>query len=120
MKESDNYESDLWILNLFKNYYDPCPYYSDLDLLNEDWSKHSFTGVYINPPYSNVTPWIKKAIETKNNHPRLNVVMLLKHDTSTKWFSMLHEHGAKFLMIQGRLKFQTKKAAPFPSVLVVL
>ena len=116
----DDYRTDEWLIDLFDYYYDPCPYQSDEDLLNEPWHKHAFSGVFINPPYSKPMPWIKKAIQTKIDHPELNVVMLLKHDSSTKWFRLLHENGAHFLMIQGRLKFNTNKAAPFPSVLVIL
>ena len=119
-KESDNYQTDEWLMELFKYYYDPCPYKTDLNLLNEDWSKHAFTGVFVNPPYSNPLPWVEKAIQTKLDHPRLNVVMLLKHDSSTKWFRLLQESGAHFLFPYGRLRFRSKRAAPFPSVLVIL
>ena len=46
--------------------------------------------------------------------------MLLKADTSTKWFSLLQNNNAKFLWINGRLKFNTDVSAPFPSMLVIL
>jgi hypothetical protein len=117
---SDDYPTDEWLMKLFEFYYDPCPLNCDVDLLNEPWHKHAFSGVYVNPPYSNPLPWVKKAIETKRNYPDLNVVMLLKHDSSTKWFRMLQEHGSHFLFPYGRLKFNTGKSAPFPSVLVIL
>jgi hypothetical protein len=48
------------------------------------------------------------------------IVLLLKVDTSTKWFMELQNAGAKFLWINGRLKYNTGKPAPFPSMLVVL
>jgi len=120
MKESDHYETDYWLHKLFEFYYDPCPYRYDEDLLNEPWHKHAYSGVYVNPPYSNPLPWVQKAIQTKKDYPKLNVVMLLKNDSSTKWYKLLHEHGSHFLMINGRLKYKTGKSAPFPSVLVVL
>ncbi len=119
-KNSDNYRTDKWLIDLFRSYYDPCPFKSDRDLLNENWAEHTKIGVYVNPPYSNPKPWIIKAIQTKKTDQNLNVVMLLKHDSSTEWFRLLHEHGAQFLMINGRLKFNTGKSAPFPSVLVIL
>ena len=90
---------------------------------------YQYPGIYINPPYSNVTPWIDKAIRTHEEHKAVGygipIVMLLKHDSSTKWFAKLQEAGARFLMIQGRLNFKSPNAvkdscSPFPSVLAVL
>jgi hypothetical protein len=113
---SDNFRTDKWILEMFRDFFDPCPFNPDyvLDGLTDvDWPER----VFINPPYSNVTPWIDKAI----NHARRGglVVMLLKHDSSTKWFAKIHEFGADILMCRGRLKHQLKDIAPFPSILVV-
>lgn len=118
---SDDYKTDKWILNLFNNYYDPCPYKTKykIPLDMQKWGKYH-SQVYVNPPYSNPLPWVRKAIQEKSEYPGMVIVMLLKHDSSTKWYAELVEAGAKFLMIQGRLKFQTGKSAPFPSVLVVL
>jgi len=118
---SDNYETDEWLIDLFdrKMWYDPCPLHgiTSSDGLKGRWPKWTF----VNPPYSNPKPWVEKAIRhVKYSDDPATVVMLLKHDSSTEWYRLLHEAGAKFLMIQGRLKFRTKKPAPFPSVLVVL
>jgi len=44
--------------------------------------------------------------------------MLLKHDSSTEWYRLIHESGGYILMINKRLKHQTGKVAPFPSILV--
>ena len=48
------------------------------------------------------------------------IVMLLKHDTSTEWYRLLHEAGARFLLVNGRLRHGTGRSAAFPSVLAVL
>ena len=45
--------------------------------------KSSF--VYVNPPYSDPMPWIKKATEAK--YDGLGTVMLLNADTSVGWFA---------------------------------
>ena len=83
--------------------------------------------MYVNPPYSNPLPWVEKAIYEIDKYPDSTIVMLLKHDSSTRWFRMLHEAGATFLMFQGRLDFDSPdglgivgSCASFPSVLVVL
>lgn len=119
----DNYPTDSWILDLFEGWLDPCP----LDpLFKEDGLECVWglqvpfgKGVFVNPPYSDPLPWVEKAIQ-ENKANNITIVMLLKHDSSTKWYRLLHEAGAHFLMFQGRLKHGTGRSAPFPSVLVVL
>ena len=110
----DNWKTDDWIQDIFAGWFDPCPYDPawEIDGLKIDWPDQR---VFINPPYSNVRPWIEKAIA----HP-YPVVLLLKHDSSTKWYSLLHEAGAKFLLVNGRLKHQTGAACSFPSMLAVI
>tara|TARA_Y100000004_G_scaffold61526_1_gene68871 strand:- start:1624 stop:2010 length:387 start_codon:yes stop_codon:yes gene_type:complete len=112
----DSFRSDKWLLDVFNGWFDPCPYdpeYS-IDGLTLDWQNYT----YVNPPYSNPLPWVKKAIQ--ESRAGKTVVMLLKHDSSTKWWQLLHEANAKFLPIIGRLKYQTGRACAFPSILVVL
>jgi hypothetical protein len=117
---TDSYHTDAWILDLFEGWFDPCPFNpgykngKDLDGLTISWGEKTFC----NPPYSNPLPWVKKAI--RESREGKTVVMLLKHDSSTKWYQCLHEAGARMMMIQGRLKHQTSKPAAFPSLLVVL
>ena len=136
---SDDYRTDQWILDLFPNFFDPCPY-KGIHLkdngLHMSWNYADYDGVFVNPPYSNPKVWVEKAILEQhkankfsncNIYPddyfqgsALTIVMLLKHDTSTEWYRLLHEAGAKFLLVNGRLKHQTAKACAFPSVLAVL
>lgn len=133
MKDSDNWETPRWLMNMFHNWYDPCPYggyNSNRDNLEGEWDvMDDYPGIYINPPYSDVMPWVDKAIRTHKKYDlllvRKPIVLLLKHDSSTKWFAKLQEAGARFLMIQGRLNFKSPNAikhscSPFPSVLAVL
>ena len=138
-RSSDNYPTDQWILDLFPNYFDPCPLNYDFDIENDQdglaisWNYADYDGVFVNPPYSDPKAWVEKAIfEYKKARSQsycpddgfdgsaLNIVMLLKHDSSTRAYKLLHEMGANFLMVQGRLKHGTKNSASFPSVLVVL
>lgn len=112
---NDSYPSDDWILDIF-DWFDPCPLAENpvKDGLNMEWEEKTF----VNPPYSNPLPWVEKAIE-ENKKGKL-IVLLLKHDSSTKWFSKLQEAGAKFLWVNGRLKHGTKSPAPFPSLFAIL
>ncbi len=108
-----------WILKgIFRGWYDPCPLSQGLverDGLKSDWMGDR---IFLNPPYSKPLPWIEKAIAEHKKGK--TIALLVKHDSSTKWWAMLHETGAYFLPIMGRLTFDGKKAAPFPSVLVIL
>jgi len=116
---NDNYPTDNWIKSMFDPimWFDPCPLDPNyfVDGLDREWD---YDRIYINPPYSNPLPWVRRAIEQARKGSI--VVLLLKHDSSTKWYRELHEAGARFLMVQGRLKHGTGKTAPFPSILAVL
>ena len=132
-QQNDSWHTDKWILDMFPIspsyvvcarfadlWFDPCPYIENFDAnehrdgLKIDWLPRTF----VNPPYSNPLPWVEKAIdENKKGHI---IVMLLIHDTSTRWYAKLHEAGARFMSIQGRLKYGSGKACAFPSVLVTL
>ena len=126
---NDEYATPDWIKNgLFAGWFDPCPLYAysngtKVDGLKIEWWTDK---IFINPPYSRPLPWVEKAIaESKKGK---TVALLVKHDSSTIWLAKLHEAGAHFLPIMGRLQFVTEKgrrkrrkaAAPFPSVLVIL
>lgn len=115
-KMNDNYATDNRIMELFDTWFDPCPL-MDTPLVNGlliDWKDRT----YVNPPYSKPEVWVDKAI-AENKRGKL-IVMLLRMDTSTKWFKKLQEHGAVFLWINGRLRFNNLKPANFPSMLVIL
>ncbi len=117
-KSNDEYATPAWIKDgLFSGWFDPCPLTKGLvsfDGLTSDWKDKTF----VNPPYSKPAPWIDKAIA--ENKKGKTIALLVKHDTSTIWWSKLHEAGAEFLAVIGRLHFNGSGAAPFPSVLVML
>lgn len=114
---NDNYATDSRIMEVFDNWFDPCPLNPnpEVDGLQIEWKDKT----YCNPPYSKPHLWIDKAIE--ENKKGKTIVMLLRMDTSTKWFKRLQEANATFLWVNGRLRFgNTNKPANFPSMLVIL
>ena len=118
-KGNDEYSTPSWIKDgLFAGWFDPCPLghgLAEKDGLNSEWAGDR---IFVNPPYSRPLPWIEKAImESKKGK---TVALLVKHDSSTRWWAKLHEAGAHFLPLLGRLHFNGGAAAPFPSVLVIL
>lgn len=116
----DSYHTDPWLMRIFDHWFDPCPFNPNFDAsrdrdgLEIPWAWKTF----VNPPYSNPKPWVAKAIE--EHQMGKTIVMLLKHDSSTQWYAMLKQAGARFLMVEGRLRYGTAKPAAFPSVLAVL
>jgi len=126
---SNDYPTDSWILDIFSPalWFDPCP----LGALNNPskpdglevrwWNKRR---IYCNPPYSEPHLWVDKALnelfEANMNGRKYTCVMLLKHDSSTQWFRKLHEAGAYFLLVSGRLSFQTGTPCAFPSLIAVI
>lgn len=113
---NDNYATDNRLMELFNDWFDPCPLNENplINGLNIEWKDKT----YVNPPYSKPLVWVEKAIE--ENKKGKTIVMLLRMDTSTKWFKELQEAGALFLWINGRLRFNNLKPANFPSMLVIL
>ena len=137
-KESDEYETPLWLFNKLDNYFgftlDPAAshlshmtehYFTiDDDGLSKPWDNES---VFINPPYSKIGTWVDAAAERFLNSGT-EVVMLVPARTETKYF-----HGSIWpvahyvLFLEGRLKFINKvkenglkpSSAPFPSVVVM-
>lgn len=110
---TDDYATPTHIKRLFKGWFDPCPLEPSCDGLEIPWGERTF----VNPPYSNPAPWVEKAIaEAKDGK---TVVMLLRVDTSTKWFARLVQADAEMLWFSRRLHF-SKGPANFASMLVVL
>jgi hypothetical protein len=94
---------------------DPCPLggVALADGLARPWG----TRVFMNPPYSNPTPWVKKAYEESLNGKL--VVGLLRGDTSTRWFHDWCWKKGEFIPLKGRIKFDGLHPAPFSSILVI-
>jgi len=79
-------------------------YLTELDnALNCEWV--SYGPVWVNPPYSDITPWVRKADEQcrRQGQP---VVMLVPADISTGWFSLAMESVDEVrLFTGGRVQF---------------
>ena len=80
--------------------------------------------IWCNPPYSDVRPWVSKAIENKIKG--FGTVMLLKNDTSTKWFKdIVNNANEVVFVVGGRIQFLppdntvTKSSNNFSSVFAI-
>ncbi len=86
-----------------------------IDGLTQRWEGE----VWCNPPYGReISLWIDKAI---HEIPHVgNIVMLVPARTDTKWFQKLIKNAQLAVFIQGRLSFNGRGPAPFPSVVAIL
>lgn len=124
-KKSDNWQTPPALyaeLNKeFQFDYDPCPLRPEKDGLTTQWGKRCF----VNPPYSQVKEFLKKAwkeIELGNTEI---AVFLTFSNTDTGWFHEYIYHKAEIRFIKGRLKFlnedgKTINSAMRPSMLAIL
>ena len=130
--ESDDYITPVGLMDYLKTKYDfnldACSTDDNPTVLPNWYTKEDdgllcgwITWTYCNPPYSQVSLWVKKAIEEQKKGNKS--VMLLPARTDTKWFHefLYKKKNIEITFWKGRLKFHgTKSSAPFPSMVVVL
>jgi len=109
VKDSDLCNTPDWLMVHFSRAFDPCPPDPLFDGLNIDWKELN----YVNPPYSDVTPWIEKALRERERGCR--TIMLLKVDPSTRWYKLLIESDVHIAYFNERLKFVHQKNGEFNS-----
>ena len=86
--------------------------------LDEECGWESWT--YCNPPYSQVSKWVEKAVYEQKRG--IKSVLLLPARTDTKWFHeyIYNKPNVEIRFLKGRLKFEgTENSAPFPSMIVI-
>lgn len=117
---TDNWKTpDILYKELDKEFhfnFDPCPLDNpdNIDGLKIEWGTRTF----VNPPYSQLKAWCKKAYEESLKGK--TIVMLIPSRTDTcAWHSYIMK-ATEIRFIKGRLKFgNAKNSAPFPSAIIV-
>ena len=113
--KKDDWQTPDWLMEHFKNHFDPCPVNPSFNGLKIRWKNPA----YVNPPYSNPLAWVKKAIEESKRG--INIVMLLRVDPSTKWYRLLVEEDVYIAFFNRRIKFKGSTGSPdFASMLVFI
>lgn len=122
----DSYQTPPWFKQYveteFRPTLDPCPCnpnfdpIKDVDGLTLNWDGHT---VFVNPPYSQILPWVIKALAS-----RCTTIMLLPARTDTKWFRLLMDAHAEIRFLQKRVDFISavdgKKIHPAEASLLVV
>lgn len=120
-RDSDNYATPRKFYDKlnkeFKFDLDPCPLKADFDGLLIDWKGV----IFCNPPYSNITPFIRKGLIELEKKNAKKIVYLLPARTDTQyWHDMIMLRCSEIRFVRGRLNFnESKSPAPFPVVIVV-
>lgn len=122
ISKSDNWGTPPEIKDLYKNYFDPCPYKNNFDGLEIEWEQNNF----VNPPYSDLNKWCKKINQEAKKGKK--IILLIPARTDTKYFhNYILPLKPDIKFIKGRLKFidldqSSKKpvSAPFPSLLITI
>jgi len=117
MKHGDNWATPKWLYDKLNAEFqfndDPCPMGGE-NGLDREWGSR----VFINPPYSRPTQWIKRAYE-ESRKGKL-VVALLRSDTSTAWFHDWIYGKAEIRFLRGRLEYSDEgMPAPFASFIAI-
>tara|TARA_R110002126_G_scaffold133757_2_gene277846 strand:+ start:792 stop:1265 length:474 start_codon:yes stop_codon:yes gene_type:complete len=70
-----------------------------------NWDEHLNGGfVWCNPPYSNISPWVDKAIAAQAQG--VGTVMLVMADPSVKWFAKAQKYATETRFVtEGRIAF---------------
>ena len=115
-KETDNWKTPIWLKDVMLAFCDVTEDKEKFDCLTNDWTEKlgDKWGYYLNPPYSDPLPFVLKAIQQHKAHA-LPVILLLKHDSTTKWYRALADAGAHFLYCEERLHYSESKDSPPPS-----
>lgn len=79
-----------------------------------------YGNVFVNPPYGkSISLWIKKGYEEFINGNAEVVVFLIPSRTDTKYWHEYIMKATEIRFVKGRIKFNGKNSAPFPSAVVV-
>src|SRR5699024_380594 len=70
-------------------------YSKETNCLKRLWGSNKH--IWLNPPYSNITPFVKKAIEQMEHNNQIDI--LLPCDTSTGWFYEAQQRAAEIIWI---------------------
>lgn len=81
--------------------FDPCPFKADFDGLQIDWGKSN----YVNPPYSNIQSFMKKAVEEMKKG-NLTVFLIPLRMGSRYWERLVIPYASEVRPIAGYIKFK--------------
>lgn len=73
--------------------------------LNMDWGKCFDGNLWLNPPYNDILPWVKKCTETDLG-PDKRILVLVPASVGSGWYRLFVERQAYVLALNPRLTFK--------------
>lgn len=117
---SDHWNTPTELYNniINKGYIDYNPAGSFIDPFNKNVNKYYNKKIYINPPFSLLAK--KEMLDTIKGliHNNNKILFLMPARTDTKYFHEFLKLSPKIYFIKGRLSFNDKGSAPFPTILL--
>lgn len=104
----------------FGLFHDPCPLFGEeWDGLSSNWGEVNF----IHPPFSNVEPWIIKAIIEKIDEENTSILLLPAKTNTKYWMEYVFPFSDEIRWLQKGIKFESDFAEfsqPYPYELVLV
>lgn len=90
----------------------------EMNALDESQVWCSDGWAFCNPPYANITPWVRKAFE-ESRHPLTQIAMLVPASVGANWW-LNHVHNKAYVyFLNGRLTF-IGETTPYPKDCAIL
>jgi phage N-6-adenine-methyltransferase len=86
-------------------------------LTKEWWNLSKGRWLWLNPPYSNIEPWVAKAVHESDRGA--NIAVLVPAATGTIWWTLYVAGWAQVYLLKGRITFVGHKT-PYPKDLALL
>lgn len=107
------------VLAFYPWFYDPCPYAPndefEVDGLAVDWKKYN----YVNPPYSDVKPWVEKACVEMQQRQAHSLLFIPAATKTQYWKDYVFPQAHAIHYLHGPLRFPGYvRNAPDPMALV--
>lgn len=117
--KQDNWRTPQWLFDWAQRYFGVCTLDAAADdenhlcqnycteVINGLTQPWAFTGLtWCNPPYSNIAPWVEKAIKEATQEQAKGSLILLPSRTAPTWFRDVMQQASKItFFVGGRVKF---------------
>lgn len=85
------------------------------DALSQNWHglrTRPSEWLWLNPPFSNIAPWVRKCSETRDAHPSVKIALLATASVGSHWWLDYVHNRSRVHLLRGRISFDGKN--PFP------
>ena len=76
--------------------------------LTSEWGRIA-SSVWVNPGYSNITPWLEKAYQETQEHENMTACVLIHSAYGTRWFKKYFSLAYEVWLLNPRIQFIAPK-----------